>query len=67
MKGIMVVVMQLIPLIANAVITELSPAVKEVIVNTVKSLDKKADETKNPFDDILIDFIKSLFAAGTFK
>jgi len=37
---------------------KVSPQIREAIVNFVKELDKKAQATPNPIDDILVAVIK---------
>lgn len=47
--------------ILSTLIRSISPDVKKLIQNFIKDLEVKAQATKNPFDDILVDFLFAIF------
>lgn len=67
MKGMLAFITKLLPLFGNMLVSEISPALRDIIIGTVETLDTKAKKTDNPFDDLVVDIIKALFAPGTFK
>lgn len=50
----------LIVTIAKLIIKQVSPKLREEIEKIVNSLEVKAGETKNPYDDILVQLVKTL-------
>lgn len=66
MSGVMKVVATLLPFLARVVIEQITPELREIMINTVKSLESRAEKTPNPFDDFAVDVLKGLFAPGTF-
>jgi len=50
--------LKLLPLI----IPNISRVLREALVEAIEELEKKAQETKNPYDDMLVALLKELFA-----
>ena len=48
--------------VISSLIKNISPDVKEFILDNINKLDEKAQTTKNPFDDLLVDFLKAIFS-----
>ncbi len=42
-------------------IENISPALREIIVNYIKELEKAAQKSDNRFDDLLVDLLKAIF------
>jgi len=53
--------MNIIVKILSALINNISPDVKQFINESIDKLDVKAQSTKNPFDDLLVLFLKAIF------
>ena len=47
--------------ILTALISNISPDVKQFISESIDKLDEKAKSTANPFDDLLVLFLKAIF------
>ncbi len=52
----------LITKLLSALIDHISPDVKKLILESIDKLDVKAQATKNPFDDILVKLLQSIFS-----
>ena len=52
----------LITKLLSALIDSISPDVKKFILESIDKLDVKAQATKNPFDDILVKLLQSIFS-----
>ncbi len=50
--------LKLLPLI----LPNISRVLREALVEAIKEFEKKAQETKNPYDDMLVSILKELFA-----
>ncbi len=47
--------------VLGAILSVVSPKIREAITNFILDLEKKAKETPNPADDMLVDFLKHIF------
>ncbi|HDD45239.1 MAG TPA: hypothetical protein ENG63_10350 [Candidatus Desulfofervidus auxilii] len=47
--------------ILPSLIENMSPALRELIVNYIKELEKHAQKTENIFDDLLVVLLKAIF------
>lgn len=45
----------------SALVNNLSPDIRKLIIESIDKLDAKAQSTKNKFDDILVDFLRVIF------
>lgn len=54
---ILAVILRILP----TLIDNISPAVRQIIIQIIQDLEKKAKETKNPYDDMLIELLKAVF------
>ncbi len=61
MKALFTLLMSIVPMLIDRIVSELSPELRNMIVNTIAALDDKAKKTKNPFDDIAVGALKSVF------
>jgi len=53
-KLISSLILKFLPLL----ISSLSPVIRDFLSEAIKELEKKAKETKNPYDDFFIEFLK---------
>jgi len=49
--------------VVSNVIDKATPAIRQDIVNLVDSIDEKAKQTPNPFDDVLVDLLRAILKA----
>ena len=50
--------LNIISKLIQAVLTSISPDIKDALKETILKLETKAKSTKNPFDDLLVELLK---------
>ena len=53
---------RLIAAFGPAILRQVSPQMREYVIEFVQQLDIKAKATINPFDDMVVDFIQAILA-----
>lgn len=55
------IMMELLVKLLPFILTQLTPAIKDLFYELVYKLEEAADKTPNPVDNILVDALKTLF------